>query len=83
MAKKIKKKHDKIVLLAKSKLNTIEVVTFKVLINLNISHVINISFLINNMLKEYDNMNKEIKKLRLKQSVKDFSLFIKEWYLVV
>ena len=38
MTKKIKNKHDKIVLLAKSKLNSIEVLTFKVLINLNISH---------------------------------------------
>ena len=36
--KKKKKKHDKIVLLAKSKLHSIEVLTSKALINSNISH---------------------------------------------
>ena len=36
--KKKKKKHDEIVLLGKDKLNTIEVVISKVLINLSISH---------------------------------------------
>ena len=36
--KKKKKKHDKIVSLAKSKLNRIEVLIFKRLIDLNISH---------------------------------------------
>ena len=36
--KEKKKKHDEIVLLGKDKLNTIEVVISKVLINLSISH---------------------------------------------
>ena len=36
--KKMKKKHNKIVLLAKSKLNSIEVLIFKVLIDSNINH---------------------------------------------
>ena len=35
---KMKKKHNKIVLLAKSKLNSIEVLIFKVLIDSNINH---------------------------------------------
>ena len=46
-----KKKHDKIVLLAKSKLNRIEVLISKTLIDSNISH--NGFFLINNVLKAY------------------------------
>ena len=51
--KKKKKKRDIIVLLAKSKLNNIEVLTSKALINSNISH--HEFALINNVLKEYDN----------------------------
>ena len=47
--KKKKKKHDKIVLLAKSKLNGIEVLISKALINTNISH--DEFVLINNVLK--------------------------------
>ena len=54
----VKKKHDKIVLLAKSKLNIIEIVISKALINSNISH--NEFILISNMLKEFDDMNKKI-----------------------
>ena len=38
MKKKKKKKHDKIVLLAKSKLDSIEVLSSKVLVDSNISH---------------------------------------------
>ena len=49
-----KKKHDKIVLLAKSKLNSIEV-----LVSSNISH--DEFVLIDNVLKEYDEMREEIK----------------------
>ena len=60
--KKKKKKHDKIVLLAKSKLNSIEVLISKVLINSNISH--DEFVLINNVLNEYDKMNVEIKHLK-------------------
>ena len=55
--KKKKKRNDKIVLLAKAKLNTIEV-----LIESNISY--DEFALINNMLKEYDDMKEEIKNLK-------------------
>ena len=60
--KKKKKKHDKIVLLAKSKSNRIEVLISKALIDWSISH--NEFNLINNLLKEYDNLKKEIKILK-------------------
>ena len=57
--KKKKKKHDKIVLLAKSKLNSIEVLISKGLID---SIIIHDEFaLINNVLKEYNEMEEEIK----------------------
>ena len=56
----MKNKHDKIVLLAKSKLNSIEVLTSKALIDSNISH--GEFVLINNVLQEYDGMKEEIKK---------------------
>ena len=52
--KKRKKKHDKIVSFAKSKLNNIEVLIPKALTDPNISH--DKFVLINNVLKEYDNM---------------------------
>ena len=59
---KKKKKHNKIVLLAKSKLNSISVLIFKGLIN---SNIINNEFvLINNVQKVYDNMKEEIKNLK-------------------
>ena len=48
--KKKKKKHDKIVSLAKSNLNSIEVLTSKALVDSNIS--LEEFVLINNMLKE-------------------------------
>ena len=57
--KEKKKKHDKRVLLPKSKLNNIKVLISKALINSNISH--DESILINNVLKEYVNMKEEIK----------------------
>ena len=56
--KKKKKKHDKIVLLAKTKLNSIEVLTSKALINSNISH--DEFVLIHNVLRECDKMKEEI-----------------------
>ena len=59
---KNKKKHDKIVLLAKSKLNSIEVLIFKALIDSVINH--DEFVLINNVLKEYNKMKQEIKKLK-------------------
>ena len=55
---KKKKKHNKIVLLAKTKLNTVEVLFFKALIDLNISHDEFVS--VNNVLGEYNEMKKEI-----------------------
>ena len=59
--KKKKKNHDKTVLLAKSKLNSIEVLFSKALIDSNISH--DKFVLINNVLKEYGNMKEETKNL--------------------
>ena len=59
--KKRKNKNDRIVFLAKSKLNSIEVSISKALIDSNISH--DEFVLINYVLKEYDNM-KEEKKLK-------------------
>ena len=49
------------VLLAKSKLNSIRVLISKALIDTNISH--DKFVLINNVLEEYDNMKEEIKNL--------------------
>ena len=54
--------HDETVLLAKSKLNSIEVLIYKALIDSNISHEKFI--LINNVLKDYDDMKEETKTLR-------------------
>ena len=59
--KKKKKRHDKIVLLAKSKLNKIEVFISKALIDSNITD--DKFVLINNVQKEYNEMKKEIKDL--------------------
>ena len=59
---KKKKKHDKIALLAKSKLNRIEVLISKSLIDSSISH--DEFVLINNMLKEYEEMKEEFKNLK-------------------
>ena len=57
--KKKKKKHDKIGFLGKDKLNTIEVLISKALINSYISHDEFAS--VNNVLREYNEMKKEIK----------------------
>ena len=57
--KKTKKKHDKIVLLAKSKLNMVEVLISKALIDSVISD--DEFVLVNNVLKEYEDMKEEIK----------------------
>ena len=53
------KKHDTIVLLAKSKLNSREVLISKALVNSNISH--DEFILINNVLTKFDDMKEEIK----------------------
>ena len=55
-------KHDKIVMLAKSTLNSIETLLSKASVDSNISP--DEFVLINNMLKEYDNMKAEIKNLK-------------------
>ena len=57
--KKKEKKHDKIVLLAKSKLNTIDALILKALIDWNINH--DKFVLINNVLKEQNELTEEIK----------------------
>ena len=49
-------------MLAKSRLNMIEVVIFKALIDSNVS--LDEFILINNMLKKYEDMKEEIKNLR-------------------
>ena len=59
---KEKKKHNKIVLLAKSKWNNIEVLISKTLINSFISH--DVFVLVNSVLKEYNDMKEEIKNLK-------------------
>ena len=57
--KKKKKRHDKILLLAKSKLNSVEVLISEALIDSNISH--DDFILINNVQKEFKDMKEEIK----------------------
>ena len=59
---KKKKKHDKIVLLPKTKLNSIKVLICKALIDSNTSH--DEFVLINHVLKEHVNMTEEIKNLK-------------------
>ena len=54
--RKKKKKHDKIVLLAKTKLNTIKVLISKALIHSYINHDTFLS--VNNVLREYNEMKK-------------------------
>ena len=62
MVKKKKKKHDKIVLLVTSKLNSVKVLVSKALINSII--FLDEFVLINNVLKENNEMKEEIKSLR-------------------
>ena len=59
--KKQKKEHKKMVLVAKAKLNSIEVLIYKALIELNISH--DEIVLVNIALKKYCDM-KKVKKLK-------------------
>ena len=70
LIKKKRKRYDKIVLLAKSKLNNIEVLISKALIDWNISH--DEFVLINNVLKDMIGKKKSkirmINKLYIKQS---------------
>ena len=60
--KEKKKKHDKIVSLAKSKLNRIEVLVSKSLIDSNVSY--DEFVLTNNVLKKYEETQEEIKNLK-------------------
>ena len=64
------KKHDKIVLLAKTKLNSIEILIYRTLIESYYSH--NKNVIVNNVLKENDDLEKEIKVEKLNQSNKKF-----------
>ena len=59
---KKKRKHDKIVLLAKSKLNSIKILLFKASIDSIISQ--DEFILINNVLKEYNQKKEEVKNLK-------------------
>ena len=68
-------------LLTKSKLNSIEVLIFKALVDSNISH--GEFLLINAALKEYDVWKKKTKIYRLNQFIEDFSLSIKHCYNIV
>ena len=62
MIKKKKKKHDKILLFAKSKLNSIEILISKALIDSVISH--DEFVLTNNVLRKYNEMEEELKNLK-------------------
>ena len=59
MIKKMKKKHDKILALAKSKLNSVKVLICKDLIDSNISR--HEFVLINNLPKEFNDIKEQIK----------------------
>ena len=73
--KEKKKKPDKIISLAKSKLNSIEVLISKALIDSNNSHD---EFLLrNNVLKEFYDMKKEIKNSNNKQEFRSYILYEK------
>ena len=63
----MRKKHDKIVLLAVSKLNSIEVLISKSLIDSVISH--DEFVLVNNVLQEYNEIKEEIKNLNTSSSL--------------
>ena len=78
--KKKRKRHVKIKFLAKSKLSKIAALISKALINSNISY--DGFVLINNVLKEYDEMKEETKIERLKHFIKDFSPIIKQFYCI-
>ena len=67
-------------MIVKSKLNSIEVLLSKALINSAIT--LNEFILINNVLKEYNEMKEEIKNVKTSLSL-DFSPFIKQCYHIV
>ena len=58
----MKKKHDKIILLAKTNLNSIEILVSRASSN---SYIIHDQFSsVNNVLRKYDDMKEEIKNLK-------------------
>ena len=61
--KRSKKKHDKIVLFAETKINIIGILISEALIDSTISH--DEFVLVNNVLKEYGDMKEEIKELKI------------------
>ena len=65
--KKKRKKHDKIVLLAKSKLNSIAALISNASINSNTSH--NEFVLVNNVLKEFSDIKEKLKILTINKSL--------------
>ena len=74
---KKKKKYDKIVLLAKSKLHSIEVLISQTIIDSSISH--DEFVLINDVLREFYDVKEEIKNSNDKQ---EFKLYIKQCFLL-
>ena len=78
MIKKKKKKHDKVVLLAKTKLISIEILISKALIDSNVSHDELVSMY--NALKEYDHMKEEIKNLKTSTVHQIFSFIYKTMF---
>ena len=79
--KKKKKKHDKIVLLTKTKLNSIEVLISKPSIDSSIRH--DEFVLINNVLKEHDDMKQEIKRLKTFKSNSLLKILVCFWNNVI
>ena len=79
---KKKKKHNKRLLLAKSKLSSIEVLISKALIDSSISSHDKF-VLINNVLKAIMIWKKKPTSYRIKQFIENFSLFIKQCYHTV
>ena len=73
--KKKRKKHDEMVLLAKTKLKSTEILISRVLIDSYISHDEFVS--VNNVLKEYD-IKKQSKTKKPQQFLKDLNLFTKQ-----
>ena len=71
---KIKKKHDKIVLIAKSKLNSIKALISKSLIDSVIIH--DNFFKISNVLKEYEEMKEEIKNIKTWSSLSKILIYL-------
>ena len=80
ITKKKKKKHDKIVPLAKNKLNSIEVLISKDLTDSYFSH--NEFVLVYNVLNEYNDIKKEINNLKTSTLLQRFEAIYKTCYLI-